>query len=187
MITTHRGWPLPSAAGTLPDVGVELIVAVIAAVVALISAAITLYGQVRIAKYQGEVTRAVEKQKFLQSLYADIGVYCTEQNAALREAYLTLFEREGSLDADGATVGRLASKVDGEVMSPLRKHEALLDERTRAKIYEIHNVIAQLRGTPSPATISNFKSFRNDFYGLIEEARELLRPSAVLSRTEISN
>jgi hypothetical protein len=169
----------------LLDVDVELIVAVIAAVVALTSAAITLYGQVRIAQYQSEVTRSVEKQKFLQSFYADIGVYCTEQNAALREAYITLFEREGSLDADAATVGRLASKVDGEVMSPLRKHEALLDERTRAKIFEIHNVIAQLRGSPSSATISNFRNFRNDFYGLIEEARELLKPSGVLSRTEI--
>lgn len=163
----------------------ELIAAVIAAVVAIVSAAITLYGQVRIARYQGQLTRTVERQKFLQGFYADIGVYCTEQNAALREAYISLFERDGGLDADGTMVGRLASKIDGDVMRPLRKYEALLDNLTRAKIFEIHNVIAQLRGNPSPATIGNFKSFRNDFYGLIEEARELLKPSDVLSRTGI--
>ena len=180
----------------LLDMSVELAVAVIAAVVALISAAISLYGQVRIAKYQGEVarevanyqgklTQEVESQKFLQSHYADIGAYCIEQNAALREAYLDFFERRGGLGADGAAVGRLASKVDSEVMGPLGKYGAIVDERTRGKIYEIHNVIAQLRGNPSPNTINNFKSFRNDFYALIEEARDLLKPSGVLSRTGI--
>jgi hypothetical protein len=72
------------------------------------------------------------------------------------------------------------------VMGPLRKYEALVDERTRSKIYEIHNWIAQLRGHPSSVTIDNFKSLRNDFYRLIEEARELLKPSGVLTRTGIS-
>jgi hypothetical protein len=165
----------------------ELIAAIIAAVAALTGAAIALYGQIRIAKYQGKITQAVENQKLLQAQYADVGAYCIEQNAALREAYLTLFERNDGLDVDGAAVGRLASRVDGEVMRPLRKYEALLDERTRAKVYEVHNVIAQLRGSPSPETVKNFKSFRNDFYALIEEARKLLKPTGILSRTGIIN
>jgi hypothetical protein len=174
------------ATDNLLNVSAELIAAIIAAVAAFSSAAIALYGQVRIAKYQGRITQAVENQRFLQSQYADIGAYCNEQNAALREAYITFFEREGSLDADGATVGRLASRVDGEVMRPLRKYEALLDEETRAKVYQVHNVIAQLRGTPSAETIDKFKNFRNQFYSLIEEAREVLKPTGVLSRTGIS-
>jgi hypothetical protein len=168
-------------------VSAELIAAIIAAIAAFSSAIVALYGQVRIAKYQATITRAVENQRFLQSQYADIGAYCTEQNAALREAYITLFERRESLDADGAAVGRIASRIDGEVMGPLRKYEALLDDQTRAKIYQVHNVIAQLRGNPSPATIDNFKNFRNEFFGLIEEARELLKPTGVLSRTGISS
>ena len=70
-------------------------------------------------------------------------------------------------------------------MGPLRKYEALLDKRTKDKIFEIHNVIAQLRENPSPAIISNFKNFKNGFYNLTEEARELLKPSDVLSRIGI--
>jgi hypothetical protein len=155
--------------------------------VALVSAAVTVFGQIRIAKYQGKVAQAVEDQKFLQTQYADVGSYCIEQNAALREAYLDLFETEPGLDADGQAVGDLAATVDREVMRPLRKYEALVDEQTRNKIYEIHNLVAQLRGDPSADAINNFKSLRNDFYRLIEEARELLKPSGVLTRAGIRN
>jgi hypothetical protein len=105
----------------------------------------------------------------------------------LRDAYIALFERKPGLDAAGEAVGDLASTVDKEVMGPLRKYEALVDERTRNKIYQIHNLVAQLRGHPSVAAINNFKTLRNDFYRLIEEARELLKPSGVLERTGIRN
>jgi hypothetical protein len=168
-------------------VSVELSVAVISATVALICAAITVYGQVRVVKYQGEVASAAEKQRFLLHFYQDIGVYCTEQNAALREAYLSLFERDGGVSTDATAVGMMAAEIDKELMSPLRRYEALLDETTRAKIYEIHNVVAQLRGDPTPTTIENFKNFRDGFYRLIEEARALLKPSDVLSRTGVDN
>jgi hypothetical protein len=166
-------------------VSAELVVALIAAAVALISAATSLYGQVRIVRYQGKLSQVVETQKFLQTQYADVGAYCIEQYAVLREAYLAFFEKQGGLGTDGAAIGRLASKVDHEVMSPLGKYGPIVDEQTRRKVYEIHNVIAQLRGNPDPSTIDNFRSFRNDFYALIEEARGLLKPSDVLQRLGI--
>lgn len=164
---------------------VEVGVAIISAIVALICAGVSVYSQFRVAKYQKNVALEVEEHKLLLHSYEDIGVYCAEQNAALREAYLSLFERDGGLSMDAAAAGMMAAKIDKELMSPLRKYEALLDETTRTKIYEIHNVVAQLRENPSTTTINNFKSFRDDFYRLIEEARVLLRPSEVLSRTVV--
>jgi hypothetical protein len=163
-------------------VSAALAVAIIAAIVALISAGITLYGQLRTARYQGQIARALEDQKLVQRQYADIGAFCTEQTAALTEAYLMLFEREGALDVDTHAIGRLAAKVDGLMMSPLRKYDALIDEQTRNKIYEIHNVVAQLRGNPNRDAVTNFKAFKNEFYVLIDQARVMLKPSGLLTR-----
>jgi hypothetical protein len=168
-------------------VGIELSVAIISAIVALICAGVAVYGQFRVANYQTKMALEFEKHKLLLHSYEGIDVYCREQNEALREAYLSLFERDGGLSMDAAAAGIMAANIDKEIMSPLREYEALLDETTRAKIYEIHNVVAQLRENPSATTINNFKSFRDDFYRLIEEARVLLRPSEVLSRTGVGD
>jgi hypothetical protein len=177
-------------------VSVELAVAVIAGVVALVSAAITIFGQSRIEKSKAEVTMAIEtykrdaataleEQRFLLQQYADIGTYCAEQNAALREAYLAFFERKPGLDADPQSVGNLASSVDKDVMMPFRKYETLVDDQTRSKIYQIHNLIAQLRGNPSSEAIANFRSVKGEFFRLTEEARVLLRPSGLLARSGV--
>jgi dihydroxyacetone kinase len=166
-------------------VSTELAVAIIAAIVSLVSAGVTLYGQVRTARHQAQAATELEDLKLVQRQYADINAFCMQQGAALTEAYLMLFEHHGALEGDCRAIGRLAAKADGVLMAPLRNYETLIDEETRNKIYAVHNVVAQLRGNPGPGTVTNFKGFKNEFYVLVNGAKAMLNPNDLLVRAQV--
>lgn len=128
--------------------------------------------------------RAEEERKLVLGQYADIYTYAQDQYAALISAYVQLYEGKGA-GLDGSAFGRLAYEADKDVMRPYRINETRLDEELGGRILVIHNLLAQVQGSPSERTLKNFRDWKSNFYKEISEIRELLRPEQILYRKGI--
>ena len=81
--------------------------------------------------------------------------------------------------------GHLAYLADKDIMRPYRLNETLLDDQLRSRVFIIHNVLAQVQGSPSEATLKNFRSWKLEFYEEISYIRTLLQPEELLYRKGI--
>ncbi len=127
-----------------------------------------------------------EKQRtdlsVLTTQYADIAEYVNEQSVGLIKAYLKIFESKEGLDAQGIQFSNIVVKADNDLMEPLRKYQAKLDNDTIAKILNVHNILAQYYPEASNEAINKFKSRKNDFYVISDEVRRFIKPDMILNR-----
>jgi hypothetical protein len=130
--------------------------------------------------------KAEGERKLVLGQYADIYTYAQDQYAALISAYVRLYEGEGA-KLGGSAFGRLAYEADKDVMRPYRMNETRLDDQLRGRIFIIHSALAQVQGSPSEATLKNFRDWKSDFYKEISDIRILLRPEQILYRKGIIN
>lgn len=135
-------------------------------------------------KLKAELQKTTEEQKFVLSQYASIATYTQEQYVGLMRAYIDLFEGEGKT-ATGEAFAKIALKADNDVMRPFRKFQTLLDKQTMAKIYYIHNILAQFQDNPSPEAIERFRSWKAEFFENIDDTRDILQPEQILKRKGI--
>jgi hypothetical protein len=132
------------------------------------------------------VDQRMEKQRAdleaLTNQFADIAEFVKEQSTGLITAYVKLFERKEAIDARGKQFMELVADADNDLMKPLRKYQAKLDDETKAKIFNIHNILAQYYPDASDEAIEEFKTRRAEFYARIEDAQRFLRPDLILYR-----
>ncbi len=132
------------------------------------------------------IDQRAEKRKADRELvnkqFTDIAEYVKEQSVALTKAYLGIFEGKDALDAQGKQFSEIVEKADNELMKPLRKFSAKLDDETKNKIFHIHNILAQYYPEPSRDAIQGFKERKGEFYRLVNDTTEFLRPDLILSR-----
>lgn len=118
----------------------------------------------------------------LRGHYADIADYANEQSVGLMRAYMKIFERKEGVDADAKELTAIIAEADNDLMKPLRKYQAKLDGETKAKIFRIHNILAQYYPDASEAAIENFRRRKGEFYGYLDDAQGALKPQLILYR-----
>src|SRR5271165_1086413 len=126
--------------------------------------------------------RYTADRKTLNAQFADIGEFVKTQSVALIKAYVQIFEGKDALDAEGKGFSEIVAKADNELMRPLRQFEAKLDDETKKKIFDVHNILAQFYPNASPDAIKSFKSRKGEFYRMIDETIKALRPDLILNR-----
>jgi hypothetical protein len=100
--------------------------------------------------------------------FADIGEFSKEESVALTKAYLRIFEGKDSAGARGRDFTKIVAQADNELMAPLRKYQAKLDDETKAKIFFVHNILAQYYPDATDAAIEGFKRRKSEFYAHID-------------------
>lgn len=132
------------------------------------------------------IDQRIEKQKAdheaLMDQYADISGFVKEQSVGLITAYVKIFERKDAVNAQGKQFTEIIAEADNDLMKPLRKYQAKLDDETKAKIFNIHNILAQYYPDASDEAIEGFKRHKAEFYILIDDAQRFLKPDHILHR-----
>jgi hypothetical protein len=121
-------------------------------------------------------------QDTLRSHYIDIADYVKEQSNGLLRAYVKIFERKSGIEAGAKELIAIIAEADNDLMKPLRKYQAKLDDETKASIFRIHNVLAQYYPDASEAAIENFRRRKAEFYSYIDDAQRILKPVLILYR-----
>lgn len=114
--------------------------------------------------------------------FADIAEFAKEESVALTKAYLRIFEGKDSAGARGQAFKKIVAQADNELMAPLRKYQAKLDDETKSKIFLVHNILAQYYPDATDAAIEGFKQRKSEFYAHIDDAIKTLRPDLILQR-----
>ena len=114
--------------------------------------------------------------------YADVSEFVKEQSVGLITAYVDIFEKKEGVEATGKDFMDIIAKADNDLMKPLRKYQAKLDSTTKAKIFNVHNILAQYYPNASNQALMNFKTQKNQFYKVIHEAQDFLKPELILRR-----
>lgn len=132
------------------------------------------------------IDQRIEKQKAdheaLMDQYSDISEFVKEQSVGLITAYVKIFERKDAVNAQGKQFTEIIAEADNDLMKPLRKYQAKLDDETKAKIFNIHNILAQYYPDASDEAIEGFKRHKAEFYILIDDAQRFLKPDHILHR-----
>jgi hypothetical protein len=76
-------------------------------------------------------------------------------------------------------------KADNELMKPLRQFSVKLDDETKNKIFRVHNILAQYYPDASLEAIQAFKRRKVEFYKLIDDTIQAIRPDLILTRLGI--
>jgi hypothetical protein len=130
------------------------------------------------------IDQRAEKQnadrEMLHNQFADIADFAKEQSVGLIKAYLGIFEGKDAVEAEGKQFAEIVEKADNDLMKPVRKYSAKLDDKTKAKIFAIHNILAQYYPDPSNEAIAVFKKRKVEFYAKIDDAQKALRPDLIL-------
>lgn len=121
-------------------------------------------------------------REILNEQFTDIAEFVKEQSVALAKAYLRIFEGKVGLDAHGKKFSEMVEEADNELMKPLRQFSVKLDDETKNKIFRVHNILAQYYPDASSDSIEAFKKRKVEFYKLIDDTTQVLRPDLILSR-----
>lgn len=132
-----------------------------------------------------------ERQKadreMLDKQFADIVEYVKEQAVGLIKAYLKIFEGKDAINAKGKEFAGIVEEADNDLMKPMRRYSAKLDEETKAKIFSVHNILAQYYPEASDEAVAAFKKRKVEFYAQIEDAQKALRPDLILYRLGVTS
>lgn len=154
-------------------------------------AVLTLLASAIIYLLKKLIEQLIEKRKadrdVLAEQFTDIAEYAKEQSVALTKAYLRIFESREGADAHGRKFAETIAKADNDLMTPLRAYEAKLDDDTRAKIFSVHNILAQYYPESSDDAVAAFRARKVEFYAQIEDAQRFLRPDLILYRLGITS
>jgi hypothetical protein len=121
-------------------------------------------------------------REMLDKQFADIAEYVKDQSVGLTKVYLLIFEGKDAVDARGKQFSGIVEHADNDLMKPLRIYSTKLDDETKAKIFDVHNILAQYYPEASEEAIAGFKRRKGEFYGRIEDAQRELRPDLILKR-----
>jgi hypothetical protein len=115
--------------------------------------------------------------------WRELETWVTDYSAALREAYVLVFERGATAIPEELRV--LVQQAIDMVMQPYRRRERLLKEDTIAAILDVNNHLAYLllgAVPPTPETIAAFRRTRQDFFATVERARQAVHAELTKER-----
>jgi hypothetical protein len=135
---------------------------------------------------KGWFSERAEKRKadhqLLANQFAGIPDFVEQESKALIKAYVDIFESKDGIDAKGKHFMSIVAKADNDLMKPFRAFRSRLDDETKAKIFAVHNTLAQYYPDASDEAIARFKHRKVEFYAQIEDATNSLNPDLILHR-----
>jgi hypothetical protein len=108
-------------------------------------------------------------------------VYAALQEEALFQAYRTLYEGVNLSALAPKDLVHLVEQADALIMGPFTRYRIHLDDRLQARVFDLHNIIAQYRPDPkfprnvTPEAIDELLGYREHFLKDIESISDMLR------------